>query len=774
MEASLLIRLIDQVTGPAGKVRDALKGVGDMAGELKRGFNRAIRQGFSVENIETATRDAEAALSRARSRLLGAVGMGLALAAPLKGLGDFEDRLVDFGNVAGIYGDNLKAIESELRAIGPSVNKSADEMLASLEYLVGKGIDPTTGLAMLRAVGMTASATKSDVVDMSASGFAAVDNLGVATGDLQLAFDAMAAAGKRGGFELRDMARYFPELTASARMLRMDGVDAVAELAAALQVAMKGTSDPGTAANNMQNFLSKLTSPETVKRFKEMGINIEREFEIAAERGISVFEHMLGVIEDVTGGDQFKIGELFGDMQVLNFLKPMMANLEEFRAIRDEAMKSAGVNEQDFTRVMETATAKAKALAIELNNLLAAGSPLLEIWKELTTHLLTAVRTLNQFVEANPELARNLIFATAAMMGLSIASRLLGWALAGARLGLINFASFFLKFNSAGRNIATGWRIMATAGRLLWVVISGLAWAAGGLVAVLATISAPVWAVIAALTAAAFALWKYWDAISAFAYGFASVLLELSQPLVDVLSLLGEFGTKATELAGVDTSQLARGFGLVFNTARRLVDVTAWVEMARSALDEFGSWMSGFFSRDTLTDDEKSAYYEAGRRMAERLVQGIKDHVSNMIKPVQDLFNFTMSIDWPEPPAWLSWLIEKGGGLVDGVSDTISGKDDPTAAAGGGGGPRRFLGDAWDWVTGAEQASDRMVAGAGVAGDKLGGAASEKLNAGAAAAGAAFGNAAVAVISKARVGVGGGLSGAISAAKTAALHGGTE
>lgn len=466
MEASLLIRLIDQVTGPAAQVRKSLRGIRDLAGEFRRGFSDAIKQGFSVENIEQATQNAERKLAQARERLRGAIGMGLALAAPVVTMAKFEERLVDFGNTAGIFGDDLRKIEAQLRATGPAVNKSATEMLDALEYLVGKGLSPEAGLRAIRAIGMTSTATKADVLDMAASGYAVLDNLKVPAEDLQLAYDAMALAGKRGGFELKGMAQFFPGLTAKAQALGMKGVSAVAELAAALQIARKGAGSDSEAANNMQNFLSKLSSQETVKRFKELGLDVEKEFKVAEEKGVSVFEHMLTRINEVTKGNTFVLNELFGDEQVKNFLLPMMANMEEFRQIRDDAMKAAGVNEADFARVMETATAKAKALMVELDNLMSASSPLLDVFKELAGYLLTAMRAMNAFATENPELTRYLILGAAALMGMSIAARLLAFTFAGLRLGLINVAALFLKFKD-GRNIAIGWRMLSGTARAL-------------------------------------------------------------------------------------------------------------------------------------------------------------------------------------------------------------------------------------------------------------------------------------------------------------------
>lgn len=684
MDVSFLIRLIDQFTGPAQKIRNTAKGIGDAANDLKGGFADAIRKGFSTENIETATKNAEAKLSTAKEKLRGAVGLGLALVAPLKGLGDFEDRLINFGNVAGIYGRDLKSIEDELRRIGPTVNKTAGEMLTALEYLVGKGMKPDVALNAIKAIGMTATASKSEIEDMASSGYAVIDNLKVPAENLQLALDAMAEAGKRGGFELKSMADYFPGLTASAQMLGMDGVDAVAELAAALQVARKGSKDDAEAANNMQNFLSKLTSPETVKRFKEQNIDVQAEFKKAAKNGESVFEHMLKVIEKATNGDQFKMGDLFGDMQVLNFLKPMMANMDEFRQIREAAMKSSGVNEQDFLRAMEGLNVKTKALVIQFNNLLTAGSPLLDLAKELVSEFTAFIAQINDFAKANPELTRQIVLGVAALMSFAIAARLAGFALAWLRLPLIGLTSTFLKFNAQGRNIAIGWRLIAGAGRILGSALSLVRYAAVGLGSLLSGLTAPAWLAVAALVAAAFALWKYWDRVSSFLSGVGSVFGETFSAVVkSAVGLIDSLITKFGELLGFNPAEMAVFKAATWNAIGQALDFSA----IRAKISEFWDWLGSFFSQEKLGEGEKAVLYESGRAMAQSLIDGIKDFINTNIQPIRDLFKFALEIEWPTPPAWVSWLVDKSKSAVSSAANwtqSLGTGDQPPAWAMGG------------------------------------------------------------------------------------------
>ena len=207
------------------------------------------------------------------------------------------------------------------------------------------------------------------------------------------ALTGLIAGGKEGQFEFRDMARHFPALTSQVRKFRVEGEEAAAMLASMLQVAILGTGDAGIAANNLQNFLQKLRSPETIKRFAEEAVDITGVLEDAVLKGINPIEAAIAKVQDLTGvsseelalmldtarakglegaaaleevkaqleaiGAAEKLGALFGDMQVLNFLIPMLANIEEYKRIKtvvEEAI--AGGLTADFINQMEGAQAQ--------------------------------------------------------------------------------------------------------------------------------------------------------------------------------------------------------------------------------------------------------------------------------------------------------------------------------------------------------------------------------------------------------------------------------
>ena len=56
---------------------------------------------------------------------------------------------------------------------------------------------------------------------------------------------------------------------------------------------------------------------------------------------------MVVLINRLTGGDVFKVSEIFRNKTDLNFLKPMMQNLDEYRRIKASALGADGIMDED-------------------------------------------------------------------------------------------------------------------------------------------------------------------------------------------------------------------------------------------------------------------------------------------------------------------------------------------------------------------------------------------------------------------------------------------
>ena len=205
---------------------------------------------------------------------LTAIGGGLAyklgITEAIPEAFQMEHRLRELGNVGQLSAKQLEDMDKRLASISRYTTQMRPEIAEGLNVLVASGIDPQKALDYMNVIGRTATGEQAAIEDISRTAFAVSDNLKVPIDELGKSMDILAMSGKEGRFELKDMAAAFPSLTAGAAMLGMKGTPAVASLGAALQVAMKGAGEASEAANNLENFIQKVTSPLAVKNFEEV------------------------------------------------------------------------------------------------------------------------------------------------------------------------------------------------------------------------------------------------------------------------------------------------------------------------------------------------------------------------------------------------------------------------------------------------------------------------------------------------------------------------
>lgn len=330
-----------------------------------------------------------------------------------------EHRLRELGNVGQLSAKQLEDMDKRLGSISRYTNQYRSEISEGLNVLVASGIDPEKALDYMNVIGRTATAAGADIVDISKTAFAVTDNLKVNVDDLGKTMDILAQAGKEGRFELKDMSAAFPSLTAGAAMLGMRGVPAVTQLGAALQVAMKGAGSAAEAATNFESFLQAITSPMAVNRFQELyGVDIPKFLNQCLAESKDPIEEMIVLINQLTGGDVFKVSEIFRNKTDLNFLKPMMQNLDEYRRIKESALSANGVMDDDFNHMMETTNEQFKLLKINMKEL-------------VFPHLHAPIQKINEIltkINKNPLLQKGLFAGIIGTIGVGVLLTTLGTA----------------------------------------------------------------------------------------------------------------------------------------------------------------------------------------------------------------------------------------------------------------------------------------------------------------------------------------------------------
>jgi TP901 family phage tail tape measure protein len=309
-----------------------------------------------------------------------------------------ESALTEIGIKSGLTSNQLEMMQKRLTALSPKTNQYTADMLAGVDAMTTMGLGADQAMASIEAISKTATATGATIEDLSKASTSAIQNLGVAPEQVAKILDGMALAGNRGAFELKDMAQYMPQLTASAKTLGLEGVDGIADLAAALQIARRGTGDASTAANNLSDFMSKIVTPQTIKNFKKFGVDVTKELKKAHKQGISPIEHFIKLLDEKTqGGKGELLTQIFGDKQTLDFIRPMIAGLKDYVKIREDAERANGVVDESFARRMGTAEQKVRRLGISVNNLgESIGANLLQPVGDAAQYLADIFNTLDQ------------------------------------------------------------------------------------------------------------------------------------------------------------------------------------------------------------------------------------------------------------------------------------------------------------------------------------------------------------------------------------------
>jgi TP901 family phage tail tape measure protein len=400
----VVLQLVDQMSGKVKAAVDASKPALEQFGA------QAEKLGRSLESIGTRFAAVGGAVQLGLSRFnLDINSVATASVAA-------EKALYSIASTAGKSGtDAREAVASwgqTINQLAVASNQAQAEVISAFQDLVSKGISDADALRMLEPIGRAATAAGANIRDIASAANASFQNLGIQPERLAKALDMMAQAGKAGAFELKDMAQYFDALTVKSALLGSKGEAALGQLAAAAQIARKGAGDASTAANNLANFLDKLSAPVTANAFEKFGVNLADEVKKGLASG-DLIGYMGQLIQNITQGDASKVSALFADVQAKNFIAPLIQNLEEYKRIRDDALGASGTVARDFDTQMQSMSSTFDRLKI-------AGQAALGS-SEVIKKLLEGLTSLADWAAAHPD--------AVAILGIGSAAVLAGGAL---------------------------------------------------------------------------------------------------------------------------------------------------------------------------------------------------------------------------------------------------------------------------------------------------------------------------------------------------------
>lgn len=548
------------------------------AGALRREYDR-LGQTLDQVRIKqerlSARLAAGQALKDARTETWGQMketgAAALAFGAPvIKSVGvaaNFQDQMRDIA----ITGEFNNAQEAQLgqtvRDSALKWNQAQAEIGRGMQVLVAGGIQDAKALeAYAPVMAKAATATRASMDDLGSVVIALRDNLKVGEAGFEGALNMLSYAGKRGQFEIRDMAKWLPSLSPTFQALGVTGKEAVAEIGAALQIARKGAGSNDEAANNFRNFLQKITAPDTLKDFQKAGIDLKESMLNLRAKGFTPVQSMLEIItlymsskgptaaadlqralavkDDAEReaalqrlSEAYKLGELFQDMQAMNFIKPAIANMAEMKDIKQGAMGASDKDllGTDFQKRMGSATEQFKAFKINLLDIgITVGDALLPPINDVLQVVRPMVSSFGAWAKEHPGLIRGIVGLVAGMLAVKLGVLGVAWGFNFLVASPLNAISTGITLVSAKWTLLqAAWQagrfapIIAGFSRVGGVAMT-VARVVGGVLASGVRVAAqavfwlgralllnPIGLAITAIGIAAFLVWKHWDKVKA-------------------------------------------------------------------------------------------------------------------------------------------------------------------------------------------------------------------------------------------------------------------
>jgi TP901 family phage tail tape measure protein len=250
--------------------------------------------------------------------------------------------------------EQQRRARAELHELAREVALPVMEVQKGLDALVSAGRNLPEAMGFLPSVARTAQASGAATEDIARSADAVGNAFRIAGPQMQQAFDIMAAGGKAGKFELKDMARYLPELAPAAAAMGLSGTEGLKQLVAMLQIVRNQTGSAEEASASLKNIFAKMESDKTAQNFKEVSngaIDIEKEFARARAEGKNLITVFNELTNKALGGDMSKIPKLFQDMEFARGMRAISGQTGEMTALMGKLGNVSGTVEGDLKRV---------------------------------------------------------------------------------------------------------------------------------------------------------------------------------------------------------------------------------------------------------------------------------------------------------------------------------------------------------------------------------------------------------------------------------------
>lgn len=346
----------------------------------------------------------------------------------------------------GMARNQVAEVVNALVGAGMELDKALSYAPVAAKFAVGQGSDGGETARMINALGQNAKISDPAV--------------------MQKALEAIAYQGQAGSFEAADMARWFPELLAGMGKIGITGMDAVTQLGSMLQVQMKTAGGADEAANNLKNWMEKIGSGDTVKAYKDAGIDYQGSMNTGLQNGKSTLESSFELAQKYIAATDpkkaaamaaatakisketdpekakamiasleqaLRTGDLFADMQVKGALTAFMQNKELYAQLKKDSADAAGILDKNLEERRQASAQKWAEMAQGMDEAMRAiGDAFRPVTDKVADGLAYVTQGLAKLSDESPRVVTGIGAAVAAviafqtaMSGLKIAKGLL-------------------------------------------------------------------------------------------------------------------------------------------------------------------------------------------------------------------------------------------------------------------------------------------------------------------------------------------------------------
>jgi len=475
-------RVLEKTIGETMRLRDEWrkahmagdKGAEALRRKLENNLDGLRKQGVEVRNLTKAYAAMGLAATRAELKAKGhkqldagkqqmkssigqAAAAMAAMAVPTKVSADFGAIIRDIAikaNIAnkpeeaqmaktiigtsrdtGMARNQVAEVVNALVGAGMELDKALSYAPVAAKFAVGQGSDGGETARMINALGQNAKISDPAV--------------------MQKALEAIAYQGQAGSFEAADMARWFPELLAGMGKIGITGMDAVTQLGSMLQVQMKTAGGADEAANNLKNWMEKIGSGDTVKAYKDAGIDYQGSMNTGLQNGKSTLESSFELAQKYIAATDpkkaaamaaatakisketdpekakamiasleqaLRTGDLFADMQVKGALTAYMQNKELYAQLKKDSASATGILDKNLEERRQASSQKWAEMAQGMDEAMRAiGDAFRPVTDKVADGLAYVTQGLAKLSDESPRVVTGIGAAVAAVIAFQTA-----------------------------------------------------------------------------------------------------------------------------------------------------------------------------------------------------------------------------------------------------------------------------------------------------------------------------------------------------------------